>query len=348
MNVFPSAFSLTTGCVLTISAALAASPHVTQPQVTEAPRAIAESASHDFGSAEQGAKLVHQFTIRNAGAVPLTITRLTLSAPGMSAKVKPTIPPGKEETLTVEWNTAGAKGAVEGKAVLDVNDPASPQLAFVMTAIVKEAVEFLPYQAVFTSVYQGEPGRRNVRVVNNREQPFAISRLERQGDHFEASIKSVESGRVYELEVTVPGTVLPGRYTEAVFLYTDDPKMPRYMVPVNIIVKPDVSVNPEAVDFGRVSLIELARNPSSLDLLRQTLVVRKRAGTFSVTAVTSDVAGVTIQRSPDANTSSDAFRIDVGLVKDGLRPGPIDGNIRIRTDDERFPELVVSVRGVIE
>jgi Protein of unknown function (DUF1573) len=348
MYFFPSGFSLTTVCMLTTSAAFAASVQAAQPPASETPRAIVESASHDFGRAEQGARLVHQFTIRNTGTSPLTVTRLALSAPGMTAKVKPTILPGQEETLTVEWDTAGAKGTVEGKAVLDVNDPASPQLAFFLTAVVKEAVEFLPYQAVFTSVFQGEPGRRSVRVVNNRELPLAITRLEQQGEHFQSSIKQVESGRVYELEVTVPETVPPGRYSEAVFLYADNPKLPRYMVPVNIIVKADLSVNADVVDFGRVSLTELARNPSSFDLLRETLIVRKRAGKFSIKAVTSDIGCVNIQRSPDANTSSDAFRIDVALEKDGLRPGLIDGRIRIRTDDERFPELVVSVRGVIE
>jgi len=348
MYFFFAEFSLTTIGALMMTAGFAAGLQVAQPQASEAPRAIVENASHDFGSAEPGAKLVHQFTIRNGGTSALAIARVTLSARGMTAKVKPTILPGKEETFTVEWDTTGAKGAIEGKAVLDVNDPASPQLAFVLTADVKPSVEFLPYQAVFTSVYQGEPGRKSIRIVNHREPPLAINRLERQGEHFEASIKPVESGRVYELEITVPDTVPPGRYTEAVFLYSDDPKMPRYMVPVNIIVKADVSVNPEAVDFGRVRLTELARNPSSVDLLKQTLILRKRAGKFSITAVTSDIPSITIQRFPDGNSSSDAFRIDVTLLKDGLRPGPIDGRIRIRTDDERFPELVLPVHGVIE
>jgi hypothetical protein len=45
--------------------------------------------------------------------------------------------------------------------------------------------------------------------------------------------------------------------------------------------------------------------------------------------------------------SGDAFRIDIPLPKEGLRPGPISGSIRIRTNDERFPELVVSARGVM-
>ena len=344
MQFLPTGLSIT---ALALIAAFAASPEAAQHRA-ESPRAIVERASHDFGNAEQGAKLVHRFTIRNAGSSPLTVTQMSMSMRGMTARVTPTILPGNEGTLTVEWDTARAKGSVEGKAVLEVNDPVSPQLSFVLTAVVKQAVDFLPYQAVFASVYQGEPGSRTIRVVNNQEQPLAISRLEQLGEHFEASIKPVESGRVYELQVTVPGTVQPGRYTEAVFLYTDDPKVPRHMVPVNIIVKPDLSASPDAVDFGQVSLKELARNPSSADLLRQTLIVRKGSGKFSITALSSDVPGVTALQSPEGSTSSDAFRIDVVLVADRLQAGPINGSIRIRTNDQRIPEIIVPVRGVIE
>ena len=307
-----------------------------------------QSVSHDFGRAEQGSKLLHQFTIANSGASPLVITRVALSTRGMTAKIKPSILPGKEETLTIEWDTAGAKGALDGKAVLDVNDPATPQLVFVLSADVQPGVEFLPYQAIFTSVYQGEAGQRTVRLVNHRMQPLTIDRIEQQGEHFHAAIRPIEPGRVYELDVTVPESVPPGRYTEAVFVYGNDPKMPRYMVPVNVIVKADISVNPETVDFGHISSTEVAKSPSSLDLLRQTIIVRKRAGKFSITSVTSDASNVKVERSPDGNISSDAFRLDVALEKAGLRPGRIEGTIRIRTDDERFPELVVPLRGVIE
>ena len=45
---------------------------------------------------------------------------------------------------------------------------------------------------------------KTIRVVNNSARPLAISRLEQQGEHFHADIKPVESGKVYELDVTVP------------------------------------------------------------------------------------------------------------------------------------------------
>lgn len=346
MYCFQLRLSTVALCFIMIATVFIARPRA--QQASETPRAILPNLSHDFGSVEQGSKVVHQFTIRNAGTASLTLTRLSLSESGMTAKMRPAILPGEEATLTVEWDTAGVKGTVTGKAVMEVNDPARPQITFVLTGVVKQAIEFLPYQAIFASLYRGESGHRSMRIVNNRERPLGISRLEQQGEHFHAAITPVESGKLYELKVTVPATVPPGRYSEAVFLYTDDPKMPRIMVPVNVIVKPDVYANPETLDFGRVALKELAHNSSVLELLTQSFIVRKRAGTFSITAVTSDLPFVTIRRSPEGDGSGDAFRIDVALMKDRLQPGPISGSIRILTDDKQFPELIVSVRGEIQ
>ena len=73
--------------------------------------------------------------------------RLSLSASGMTAKMRPSVLPGEQAALTIEWDTAGVNGAVEGKAVVEVNDPGRPQITFVLGGVVKQAIEFLPYQA---------------------------------------------------------------------------------------------------------------------------------------------------------------------------------------------------------
>ncbi len=317
------------------------------PQLSTTPRALVPNLSHDFGIVEQGSKVAHEFSIQNGGTAPLILMRVSMSAPGMTARMRRSIPPGEQATVTVEW-TASVKGPFEGKAVLEVNDPARPEITFSMTAMVEPAIEIVPYQAVYASVYAGEVGRRTLRIVNRRARPLTISRVERQGDHFEAAITPVESGKLYELTVSVPAATAPGRYSEAVFLYTDDPAMPRLMVPVNVLVKTELYANPETIDFGRVALKEVTNNPSLLDLLLQTLMVRKRVGRFSITSATSDVPFVTVRRSPDGEVSSEAFRIDLALDKDRLRPGPFSGKISVRTDDTQFPEVTVPVRGEIQ
>jgi hypothetical protein len=52
---------------------------------------------------------------------------------------------------------------------------------------------------------------------------------------------------------------------------------------------------------------------------------------------------LSITRSPTGR--GQAFRVDVSLVHEKLKPGPIKGTIRILTDDKEFPELIVPVRG---
>jgi hypothetical protein len=325
-----------------------ARPQAAPQSAAPAARAVVAATSHDFGRVEQGARLTHRFVIRNTGGAPLTLSRLSLSERAMSAKMKPQIPPGGEGTLSIDWNTAGLQGAVEGRAVLELNDPASPAITLVLRAVVKQPIEFTPYPAVYASLYQGESARRSVRIDINRERPLGLVRLERHGEHFQAAIKPIVPARAYELEVTVPPTVSPGRYSEAVFLYTDDPQVPRLMVPVNVLVKTEVYANPDKVDFGTVSLGQLAAQPSVLDLLTQSFMVRKRAARFSITGLSSDLPFLSLRRSPDGPGNAEAFRLDVALSKDRLRPGPFSGTITVLTDDKEFPRIVVPVRGEVQ
>jgi len=50
-------------------------------------------------------------------------------------------------------------------------------------------------------------------------------------------------------------------------------------------------------------------------------------------------------RSPER--PSDRFQIDVRLRPETVRPGKLEGRIRIATSDPRFPELVVPVQGEV-
>ena len=95
----------------------------------------------------------------------------------------------------------------------------------------------------------------------------------------------------------------------------------------NIFVKTEVYANPEVVDFGTVSLDELAQAPSLLELLNQTVLIKKREGEFEIKAVASDLAFLRISCRPGGKSGT--FRIDVGLDRERLQPGEITGSIRV-------------------
>jgi hypothetical protein len=116
-------------------------------------------------------------------------------------------------------------------------------------------------------------------------------------------------------------------------------------IAVNVLIKRDVYANPEVVDFGEVSLDEIRRSPSLLDLLTQTFLVKRRGGPFEIRSVRSDLVALRIAKSPDG--PSQTFRFDVALDPARLERSALNGAIRLETSDPAFPEVIVPVRGVL-
>ena len=298
--------------------------------------------THTFGTAKQGEAITHIFVIQNTGLVPFKIARMELSDQGMTARMKPVIPPGGEGQITVRWDTGRVKGDVSGEVVLHPDDPAQPQVVLLLKGVVKPALEVLPSRALFLSVFKGESIEQTVTIINNEEQPLAITRLEPRGQHFLAYLRSVDPGRVYQLVVRVTPETPSGRYHEALHVYTGQPEHSLIKIAVNVLVKTELYVFPDTVDFGAASLADLARTPSIIESIRQTVLVKKRQGDFEIKSVTSDLPFFLISQEPAGRSGT--FRIDVSLDRDKLRPGKMQGSLRIRTDDTEFPELVVPVR----
>jgi hypothetical protein len=301
--------------------------------------------SHDFGTVTQGVKVVHAFTVRNDGPAPLTIERVELSGASMTARFAPVIPPGQEGRIKIEWDTSQLGGEVQAEGTVRFAEPTRSPLTLVLKGTVRPTIEFIPYPAVFASVFTGETADGRVRIVNHEERPLAITRLT-AGRFFTAALDTLEAGKLYEVRVHVLPGAPPGRHEEILYLETDHPTRPRIPIAVNVLVKTEVYVNPEAVDFGRVSLSELARAPSLTELLTQTVLVKKRQGEIEIKAIRSDLDFLQITRSPEGKSGS--FRIDVGVDKERLRPGPITGSIHVTTNDAITRELLIPVRGEVQ
>jgi hypothetical protein len=299
--------------------------------------------THTFGTVIQGETITHTFTVRNTSSMLLKIARMELSQLGMTARVTSMILPEQEGKVTVKWDTHRVKGDLTGETTVYFDDPAQPPILFLLRGVVKPRLEFLPSRAVFLSLFKGEGTERTVTIVNNEAQPLAITRLEARGQHFLADVHMVESGKVYQIIVKVAPDTPPGRYREALEVYTDDPEREPIKIAVNVLVKENLYTFPDIVDFGTVSLGQLARTTSILDISTQTVLVKKREGEFEINSVTSTLPFLRIHREPAGKSGT--FRIDVSLDPNELRPGKVNGSLRIRTTDAEFPELEIPVRG---
>jgi hypothetical protein len=311
----------------------------------QAPHALVLETTYQFGTIKQGDRFLHTFVVRNSGAAPLVIERAELSAKGMTARFKPTVGAGEDGEISIEWDTASVAGDVRELVVVYCNDPAQPRLQFALVGTVKPPLEILPFPAVFASMFKGENTERTLRLINNEDRPLRIKGVVPAG-HFTATLKTIQEGKAYELVVKFSDDLPLGHHTEALYVETVEPTVSRIVVPVNLFVKNDLYVNPEGIDFGDVSLDYLARYPEGIDFLTQTIMVTKRDGQFEIASLDSDLPCLALMRSPMSGIST-GFRIDVGLRRATLRPGRIEGSIRILTDDKRFPELTIPVRGEV-
>lgn len=313
----------------------------------QAPQAVVSTTSHEFGIVKQGTRIGQVFAVRNAGTASLTLDLVQFTQPGMTARFKPEIPPGAEGPIRIEWDTSPVKGPVEGVAIVRLNDPLRPEIRFVLKGTVQPPIEFQPFAAIFLSAFRGESVERSVRILNHEDRPLKILGLESNSERFTAAVQTIEEGKNYELHVAAKPAAPFGRAQEILYLLTDHPERGRLRVLVNVLIKPDVYVNPEGVDFGQVLIAEISKSPGLLDLLNQTFMVKTRYGEMQLKSVHSDLDFLDIKQSPQEGLAS-AFRIDVGLVLRLLRPGPIEGSIILATSDPRFSDIRVPVRGELK
>ena len=309
------------------------------------PRAEFLETSYDFGTLRQGRTVAHRFLVRNVGAQPLRIEGIEFSQSGMTSRAKPVVAPGATGEIFLEWNTAGFKGVVEAEAVVRTSDPASPNTILRLTGQVRSPIDLLPFGAIFLSAFKDEDAQAALRVVNNEATALAVTRIEPGAAFFQASVHPVEPGKVFEVRVRPAPGLAPGRYDGSLTLETNSAEARVLSIPVHLSLKADLYASPDRVDFGEVSLDRVAREPGLLALLTQTVLLKKRAGSFRVLSVTPDVETLSIDRSPQG--PSGTFRLDVGLAPARLKPGPFSGTIRIRTDDPRHSEIELPVTGTV-
>ena len=291
--------------------------------------------SYDFGTVKQGSRLVHRFPVNNRSATPLTIKGVQFSVTGMTARFKPVVAAGREGAITVEWDTSHLSGEMDGQANVLLGEAAGEQRTLLLKAAVQPPLEILPYPAIFLSAFRGEENECRLRIINHEDKPVSISLPASAGQHFNASLTTIQPGKIYELVARIPPAALPGRYEEELHLSSDNPEFAALTVPVHVFVKPDLYANPETIDFGSVSIEEMRKSPAARELLIQTFLVKKRRGEFEIKQVQSTVEGIEPTKYP-ADGKRSTYRIDVALNPDKMKPGNITGIVEITTNDERF------------
>ena len=327
-----------------LAVAFAISAGLCPSQARSEPHAVFGPTQHGFGSVRRGDRVVWVFRVHNEGDTALAVTSVRFSMPGMTARLPGQIEPGGVGAISLEWATDHVQGSVRGVTVVETNDPRERSITLVLAGTVHAPIDIEPIPAVFLSSFRGEDVQRELTLRSNRPDPVTMRLVTHRGAHYTASLEPIQPGRTWRLTVKVAPGTLPGRYTEALRIESDDPVIGTLTLAVHVFVKPDVYANPDEIDFGEVPVIRIREQPAAMRFLEQLVIVKRREGTFRLRGIRSDVAALDLRATP-ASAESGTFRIDAGLRLDALRPGSLEGTISIDTDDPAFPHLTIRVRG---
>lgn len=325
--------------VLCTLACLAASALSAAPQVS------LETTEIDFGTVRQGAQVQAELSLANSGAETLVVERLEFTVPGMNARMQQKVEPGENAAIRLTWDTSRLRGTVAGHMTLFLNDPSRPSVEIALRGEVIPALEFLPRPALYFSQFKGESQSDSIVLKSNLEKPLEIRAISASSNRFQHRVEPVEPGRRFEVAVSTRADLPPGRYRDHLVIETSDSDYPRLHVEVNILVKPDLFVTPEVVDFGTISRNALKSAAGATDFIRQSVVINRRQGTMRITSVTTDLAALQPKVSPDG--PADGFLLEVGIQPEKLEAGSLEGSIRIETDDPAHPQLTIPVRGSV-
>jgi hypothetical protein len=312
------------------------------------PRAVFKEKTYDFGKVARGERVTHVFPFRNAGSEELIFEEI------WSTEILPIIvlnrwvPAGKEDKITLILDTSDLQGEVETGAILHTNDPQNPIIMLKMQGKVKPPVELQPYSAIFISAFQGEEKEGAVTIVNNAKKPLKITRMISKSDQFRARLETVKAGQQYRLLVKVSPRAFPGRCKDTVLLYTNNEKKPEIEILVKLFIKNEVYAIPDYLDFGTPKLDALEQAAKSDKILIGKVLVKTRHHSgpkdFQI-GITSDLPFLKVENSP--LDEGRTYQLSVYLVKEKLVRGSFNGKIRVHTNDQKVPLVIIPVVGNI-
>lgn len=298
----------------------------------------------DFGRIP-ATNVQHVFELKNTGDQLLKIKNIRLSGKGIKLKMPSSVEAKKTAQIRILIDARSLVGDWNWGVRFETNDELHPVVAYTLAASVFQTIEFIPSRTVYFSMYNDEVATKRITIKNHGIEPFKIIKAEQSNEIFKTKLIKNTLDKEFYIDITVPKTTQPGRYQESITLRTNSSERPVLNMPVNIFVKNNLYASPEAVSFGQVSKKSIARNPSVLALLTQTVLLINRNAEFNITVITSKIPFIEINKSISKNSKT--VRIDIGIKPSKLSLGFFEDVISIQIDDPSSPEIQLSISGEV-
>ena len=228
----PSAVRLISGMIFLGMVWLAVNISGPGQAMASEPKLVMAEDHFDFGEVFEDRQLSHTFVIKNSGNAPLEISKVDPDCACTVADYGRTIPAGGQGEISLRIKPYSVLRQFRKETRVFVNDPEHPEFKLVLTGTAKPFIEITPSHIVRLRGSPGNNVQGEVRFTSHLPGAFEITNFHTNiPDKIEVSLKPVEPGRVYVLEVKNKAQN-PGPYAGLIELSTNSKERPRLIVRV--------------------------------------------------------------------------------------------------------------------
>ncbi len=196
------------------------------------PQAVIAEDHFDFGEVFEDRHLIHSFVVKNNGKAPLEFLKVDPDCACTVADYERTIPPGGQGKITLAIKPYSVLHEFSKGTQVWTNDPEKSLFRLVLTGNAKPFIEITPSHIVRLRGAPGNNVQGEVRFTSHLPGAFEITNFRTNiPDKIDVSLKPVEPGRVYVLEVKNKAQN-SGPYAGLIELNTNSKERPRLIVRV--------------------------------------------------------------------------------------------------------------------
>ena len=132
------------------------------------PRLELSPTALNFGEVWQGERAAGEFTVRNVGTAPLTLTLKSSCGCTVASKPRSPLEPGESDTFRITYDTFKRKGKANQTVTLTTNDPDQPNVRIAVTGEVKPLYSTSPAEGlVFDRLTSDSQVTQTLRIESN-------------------------------------------------------------------------------------------------------------------------------------------------------------------------------------
>jgi hypothetical protein len=143
----------------------------------------------------------------------------------------------KQWRLEVVMSADAPVGPIAGNMVVHTNHPKQPMVIIPITGFVRPTLAVTPPIGDFGTVKVEGPVTHNLHVKVFATEPIHVIGVDTSSKSIQASIRPLQDGREYEIDVTLASTIEKGPLHGKLTIHTDSPKSPLVEVEIKGVVQ---------------------------------------------------------------------------------------------------------------